>query len=119
MKKRICALILTLRFLFCCCGHAVAWNASADVSLTAYENGEVLVGYADGSFQVLTFQTQEELAAGLEELAEDETVILYQPNYSYQNSSFSAEDSLYSQQWALNSGVLWWAGQADPSGLRA
>ena len=102
MKKRICALILTLQFLFCCCSHAVAWNTSADVPLTAYENGEVLVGYADGSFQVLTFQTQAELAAGLEGLAEDETVSLYQPNYSYKNSSVSAEDSLYSQQWALN-----------------
>lgn len=102
MKKRICAIILTLQFLFCGCGYAAAWNASADVPLTAYENGEVLVGYADGFFEVLTFQTQEELAEGLEKLAEDETVILYQPNYSYQNSSVSAADSLYTQQWALN-----------------
>ena len=100
MKKRIFALILTLQFLFCCCGRAVAWNASADVPLAAYESGEVLVGYADGSFQVLTFQTQAELAAALEELAEDETVTLYQPNYSYQSSAVS--DSLYGQQWALN-----------------
>lgn len=102
MKKRFLAVILTLQFLFCCCGHAVAWNTSADAPLTAYENGEVLVGYADGSFEVLTFHTQAELAAGLEALAQDETVSLYQPNYSYQNTSVSAEDSLYGQQWALN-----------------
>lgn len=102
MKKRICAIILTLQFLFCGCGHAAAWNTSADVPLTAYENGEVLVGYVDGSFEVLTFQTREALAAGLEELAADETVILHQPNYSYQNSSVSAAEPLYSQQWALN-----------------
>lgn len=100
MKRRILAVILTLQVLLCGCGSAVAWDASAEASLTAYENGEVLVGYADGSFAVLTFQTQEELAVGLEQLAEDETVILYQPNYSYQTTSVS--DRLYGQQWALN-----------------
>lgn len=87
MKKRLLAVVLVLQLLFCCCGQAAAWNASAEVPLTAYENGEVLVGYADGSFEVLTFRTQVELAAGLEKLAKDETVLLYQPNYSYQNSS--------------------------------
>ena len=102
MKKRLLAVVLVLQLLVCCCGHAAAWNASGDVSLTAYKNGEVLVGYADGSFGVLTFRTQEDLAAGLEELAKDETVLLYQPNYSYQNSYVSTADALYSQQWALN-----------------
>ena len=100
MKKRLLAVALVVQILACNCGNAVAWNGTADISPADYENGEVLVEYVDGTFEVLTFQSRAELAAGLETLVEDETVIGYQPNYSYQSSGVS--DSLYAQQWALN-----------------
>ena len=100
MRKRWLAVVLVLQFLLSCGGTAAAWNGTADPLPGGYENGEVLVEYADGTFGVLTFSTQTELAAGLEALAEDETVIGYQPNYSYQSSAVS--DALYAQQWALN-----------------
>lgn len=66
-----------------------------------YPNGEVFVGYADGSFDLLSFETDEELAEGLERLLQDESVTLIQPNYSYESSALSVTDALAGQQWAL------------------
>lgn len=67
-----------------------------------YVNNEVLVSYTDGTFQVLTYEDDNALAAGLEALAADKNVNLVQPNYSYSGSVFSTRDTLTSQQWALS-----------------
>ena len=66
-----------------------------------YPNSEVFVCYTDGTYDVLTFETDEALAEGLEQLLQDETVTLIQPNYSYEGGSVSVTDTLSGQQWAL------------------
>jgi subtilisin family serine protease len=70
--------------------------------LSDYENGEVFVVYWDGTFQVLTYEDDEALAAGLDELVQDETVSLIQPNYTYQNTGLTTSDTFIGQQWALD-----------------
>lgn len=51
-----------------------------------YPNDEVFVGYTDGTFEILTFENDDELANALEQLSQDETVTLIQPNYSYESN---------------------------------
>jgi subtilisin family serine protease len=108
LKKRVLAMGLVLALL---CGFG-AETSAADLEsvvsplvtedLSAYENGEVLVCYQDGAFEVLTYGDDESLAAGLTALAGDETVTLVQPNYSYTSTALSTSDPLVSLQWALS-----------------
>lgn len=91
---------------------SVVQDTPADVLVTGdlseYENGEVLVGYVDGTYQVLTYSDQDSLAQGLQALTADDTVTLIQPNYAYENSDFSTSDALVAQQWALyNDGTFY------------
>ena len=128
MKKRIFPIVLAVSFLCSGCGaltgsaagaltesgesgqityeSALELTASAEALVTAsldeYENGEVFVSYADGSFEVLTFENEAALAEGLEMLKEDQNVILIQPNYSYTADALSTSDALSTQQWALS-----------------
>ena len=79
---------------------------SIEYSLDEYENNEVLVMYNDGSFEIKSYDSQEELAAGLEALDADESVDTYQPNFSYDNEATTQNtitDDTYSiEQWALS-----------------
>ncbi len=78
---------------------------SIEYSLDEYENNEVLVMYNDGSLDVKKYDSQEELAAGLEELKADESVETYQPNFSYENEAVTqtiTNDSYSKMQWALS-----------------
>ncbi|MBM6829764.1 hypothetical protein H9X85_09410 [Anaerotignum lactatifermentans] len=85
-----------------------AEELTVEEDLSQYVNGEVLVGYADGSYQVMQYADEEALRQGLEELAADENVILLQPNYVYDNSALAVSDPLLSQQWALeNDGTFY------------
>lgn len=75
-----------------------------EYSLDEYENNEVLVMYTDGNLEVKKYDSQEELAAGLEEIAADESVDAYQPNFSYENEAVTQKltnDSYSKAQWAL------------------
>ena len=73
-----------------------------DYALSEYENNEVFVMYKDGSFEVISYESADELAGGLEEIANDENVTLYQPNFSYEVTSFSTNDEFVKEQWALS-----------------
>lgn len=66
-----------------------------------YPNDEVFVAYTDGTFEILSFETDEALSEGLGQLLQDETVTLIQPNYSYEGGAVSVTDTLSGQQWAL------------------
>lgn len=74
----------------------------ATEDLSAYENHQALVMYADGSFDVMTYDSKDALADGLKTLAADENVMLVQPNYSYGNTGLSVDDALAGEQWALD-----------------
>ena len=77
------------------------------IDLSEYTNNEVFVMYTDGSFDVLTFDSEDALANGIDELSNDETVSLIQPNYSYESTD-DTSDPLYSKQWALeNDGTFY------------
>lgn len=52
-----------------------------------YENNEILVMYNDGNVELRTYTSVEALEAGLAELENDESVYMYQPNFSYENES--------------------------------
>lgn len=71
------------------------------VSISDYVNNEVFVMYKDGTFNVLKYESADALAEGIETIADDENVTLYQPNYSYEASSLSIDDELIEKQWAL------------------
>ena len=58
--------------------------------------------YADGGFDVMTYDSKDALADGLKALAADENVMLVQPNYSYGNTGLSVDDALAGEQWALD-----------------
>lgn len=76
-----------------------------EYSLDEYENNEVLIMYTDGSLEVKTYDSKEALAAGLEEIADDENVDAYQPNFSYENEAVTQKftnDSYSKAQWALD-----------------
>lgn len=77
-------------------------GASETTSLSEYINREVFVYYADGSFAVITYESDEALSAGLTALAQDEAVLFTQPNYSYEAGALSVNDPLGAQQWALS-----------------
>ncbi len=83
---------------------------SIEYSLDEYENNEVLVMYKDGSLEIKKYDSQEELAAGLEALAADESVDTYQPNFSYDNEAVTqtiTNDAYSKMQWALaNNGTF-------------
>ena len=74
----------------------------ATEDLSAYENHQALVMYADGGFDVMTYDSKDALADGLKALAADENVMLVQPNYSYGNTGLSVDDALAGEQWALD-----------------
>lgn len=72
---------------------------TADVS--EYVNNEVLVMYKDGGIDVISYDDDLSLSEGLSELAQDENVLLYQPNYTYESNGLSVSDPYVSEQWAL------------------
>lgn len=74
----------------------------ATEDLSAYENHQALVMYADGGFDVMTYDSKDALADALKALAADENVMLVQPNYSYGNTGLSVDDVLAGEQWALD-----------------
>ncbi len=76
-------------------------NEEVGITLSEYINNEIFVMYKDGSFDILKYESEEPLAKGLEKIANDENVKLYQPNYSYGASSLSVDDELIAKQWGL------------------
>lgn len=77
-------------------------DASEAPALSDYINREVLVYYTDGNLDVITYDSDEDLSAGLTALAQDDTVLFTQPNYSYEAGALSVNDPLVAQQWALS-----------------
>ena len=77
-------------------------DASEAPALSDYINREVLVYYTDGNLDVITYNSDEDLSAGLSALAQDDTVLFTQPNYSYEAGALSVNDPLVAQQWALS-----------------
>lgn len=65
-----------------------------------YENGEVFVMYTDGTYDVLTYETDGELSDALSKLGSDGNVLIAQPNYTYESTSLTS-DTLSDKQWAL------------------
>ncbi len=72
-----------------------------------FVNNEVVVLYTDGSVEVKSYDSEDELEAALRALDEDESVDLFQPNIRYESDSTYADaaavnDTYYAKQWALN-----------------
>ncbi len=117
MKHRILSFCMALLlFLGVPSGYAASAYGSEDANqttqeladafevhaLSEYINREVFVYYTNGSFAVITYESDEALSAGLTALAQDETVLFTQPNYSYETEALSVNDPLGAQQWALS-----------------
>ena len=100
--KRFVSIFLSLSMLLGVTAMAAeTQEKTSAISLSEYVNNEVFVMYKDGTFDVLKYESADALEAGLETIANDENVKLYQPNYSYEASSLSVDDELISKQWAL------------------
>lgn len=69
--------------------------------LSKYENNEAFVMYEDGSFEVISYESDKMLAQGIEKLSASEGVLSVQPNYSYTASGKITNDELAEKQWAL------------------
>lgn len=121
--KRILTIILVASLCLSTGAEAVCLEPAVSLSETErvlvtddpadYENGEVLVLRRDGESQVLTCDTEEELEETLEALAEDETVALVQPNYTYTDTALSTDDALAGEQWALDNDGTFYLEEAD------
>ncbi len=104
--KKVISTILALSML---CS-ATAFTAVAKenqiegstIAISEYTNNEVFVMYNDGIFEVLTYENEEALSEGLEKLSSDDSVMLYQPNYSYSPTGTITSDELSEKQWALS-----------------
>ena len=102
--KRITSLflILTLIFLFSVCAKA------EETDVSQYINNEVLVMYDDNTFEVISYEDEEALKQGLNDLENQENVSIIQPNYSYISSAVNSNDELSQKQWALeNDGTFY------------
>ena len=100
--KQTISTILSLCMLLSITTMAVnAQEDTVQTSLSEYVNNEAFVMYKDGTFDVLKYESKDALQKGLETIANDENVKLYQPNYSYEASSLSVDDELAVKQWAL------------------
>ncbi|MCD8049065.1 MAG: S8 family serine peptidase [Clostridia bacterium] len=77
-------------------------DVSEEIHIAKYVDGEILVMYADETLETLKCADDEELSATLCALAEDENVLLYQPNYRYNTAGTTVNDEYYGEQWALN-----------------
>ena len=101
MTKRLLALLAAIGLLAAAAPAGAATGAAAGL-YNQYPNGEVLVGYADGTFAVQSYESEGDLAAGLAALAAQEEVELLQPNYTYVSTALGTDDPLAGQQWALD-----------------
>ena len=68
----------------------------------AYDSGEILVLYQDGSCETVACQDDAALAETLAQLSAREDVALVQPNYTYESTALSTSDPLLGEQWALD-----------------
>ena len=68
----------------------------------AYDSGEILILYQDGSCETVTCQDDAALAETLAQLSAREDVALVQPNYAYESTALSTSDPLLGEQWALD-----------------
>ena len=68
----------------------------------AYDSGEILVLYQDGSCETVACQDDAALAETLARLSAREDVALVQPNYTYESTALSTSDPLVGEQWALD-----------------
>ena len=69
-----------------------------------FVNNEVLAFYEDGSTEVYGYSSDETLADGIDELTSQDDILFVQPNFEYTTDAVSAktaDDELFSQQWAL------------------
>jgi subtilisin family serine protease len=79
---------------------APAAAASVPVYTAAdYPTCEAVAVYQDGSTRLVSYDSRDALAAGLDALAADEDVAFVQPNFSYADTA--VDDPLYEKQWAL------------------
>ena len=68
----------------------------------AYDSGEILILYQDGSCETVACQDDAALAETLAQLSAREDVALVQPNYTYESTALSTSDPLLGEQWALD-----------------
>ena len=100
--QKIISTVVALCMLLSTAAMAVhAQEDTVKTSLSDYIGNEVFVLYQDGTNDVLKYENEDALAKGLEAIAKDETIKWYQPNYSYEASSLSVDDTLAEKQWAL------------------
>ena len=69
---------------------------------SAYDGGEILVLYQDGSCETVTCPDTAALEETLARLSAREDVALVQPNYTYESTALSTSDPLAGEQWALD-----------------
>lgn len=68
----------------------------------AYDSGEILVLYQDGSCETVACQDDAALAETPAQLSARPDVALVQPNYTYESTALSTSDPLVGEQWALD-----------------
>ena len=73
-------------------------KTSADIS--EYTDNEIFVMYNDDSFEIISFNDENDFNLKINELAENKNVLLFQPNYKYESTAFS-NDPFIKKQWAL------------------
>ncbi len=102
--KKVISIILGVSMMLSASAFAVSADTQTNetATLAEYANNEIFVMYNDGSFEVLTYENEEQLSKGTRELSANDNVMLYQPNYSYTTTGAITSDELSEKQWALS-----------------
>lgn len=69
--------------------------------LDEYEGRQILALLEDGGIELVTCETEEELAEQINILAARSDVSVVQPNYTYEKQGLPVNDTLSGEQWAL------------------
>lgn len=99
--KQVISIILSLSMLCPLTVFADDKQSTDTINLSDYVNNEAFVMYANGSFEVISYDSSDLLAQGIEALTASDNVVLVQPNYSYVASGTITDDELSDKQWAL------------------
>ena len=99
--KRVWIMILCMIFTLCLFPAHAKEQAPFSYSLSDFTNYEILAVYPDFETELFSYDTEEAFEAGYQKLSRDPSISWIQPNFSYESTSISTNDALFSEQWAL------------------
>lgn len=101
-NRIILSITLALAFIANSVTFICAEEQAREYTVSDYINNEVYIAYDDGTDEVISYNSTEELEEGIEKIKAYSNVTLVQPNFCYENTGLNTiNDPLAEEQWAL------------------